>query len=86
MTYPDVLVVEVTAEDIREGARVSCTTCPIARAASRTTGAPAWVAYTHIQVAAPGLFSTNDAARRFINDFDAGRPVEPQTFRFERFE
>lgn len=77
--------VTVTAEDIANGIRVSCSGCPIALALKRErNGLPAMFAVTETYVRfgdwpKPEL-PLSAEAKKFIADFDAGRPVQPATF------
>lgn len=67
--------IKVTQEHIDSGIRRSCESCPIALA----TGA-SHVSYFDI-VLNSKMYETPVAARRFMGNFDLGRPVTP--FEFE---
>ena len=79
--------VNVTAEDIARGIRVSANSCPVARALQRCTGdrlatvdgSRATVNY-HRNFA---RFRLPPEVSYFVSDFDAGRPVAPFSFEFE---
>lgn len=94
MTY---LTVNVTSDDIKNGARKDPRCCPIARAVNRTLdiedGVEVYEFYiqtddymdTHIGL----LYSTflmPDVARQFIRDFDNSMPVEPFEFTARRID
>jgi hypothetical protein len=79
---PNTITVKVTQEHIANGAPLSSMDCPIARAISdqlmtdRVT-----VEYDHAIVEGKRYLASRNAMR-FISDFDLGRPVKPQNFRF----
>jgi hypothetical protein len=72
----------VTAEDIRDGKRESCSSCPMALALNRAGFETAYVNLWFVRESANGLplFSLSESAMQFIADFDAGKPVQPATF------
>jgi hypothetical protein len=80
--------IDVTAEDIRMGRRGSADCCPVAHALVRATGfayGQALVFQTHAFLILPTRLDTEtvlfDAkVRRFVKDFDAGRPRRPFSF------
>ena len=76
--------VEVTQRHIDNGTRTSFTACPIALALRDKLEVPrhslnVWVGPSSIQ-AGRIKYLTDGPIRDFINDFDAGEKVEPQTF------
>ena len=78
--------IQVTAEDIKNGNRNSCYTCPIALAIRRSRGRISAVTPSLIYI--DGLYSgaiaTPDVVRDFIALFDAFyRMEQPQPFSFE---
>jgi hypothetical protein len=72
----------VTAEDIRDGKRESCSSCPMALALNRAGFETAYVNLWFVRESANGLplFSLSESAMQFVSDFDAGKPVQPATF------
>jgi len=75
------MLVEVTAEDIANGTRASCANCPVARAVHRALGSPANVGLFEIWANDPfRQVKTTRAVRKFICDFDDGKPVAPFSF------
>lgn len=93
INIPDELVVEVTADDIRNGKPTNNCECPVALALKRLPGVAAgsaWVDFTHAEVkyTVGGetfdlVFSLPREAAGFIEAFDFGDPVEPVTFTAE---
>jgi len=78
--YNTLLKVEVTAEDIKEGKRKSCTSCPIALAFRRALGhdeVKVGEIYTKI---GKREYRTPKVAFQFITLFDKYQKVEPFTF------
>ena len=74
--------VQVTANDIAEGHRGNCLTCPIALALERngrlSDGVGArWINYNGLR------YRLARATRWWQEDFDYGRPVEPALLRFD---
>ncbi|MFN7302800.1 MAG: hypothetical protein ACK5U7_15110 [Bacteroidota bacterium] len=73
------MIVTVTPEDITRGRRLSACSCPIALAIRRL--APRCVVVTNHTIRIDDRrFATPEPACKFINDFDAARPVMPFTF------
>lgn len=78
------ITVEVTAEDIANGVKGKCTSCPVARALSRAAGEPWSVAFdyaTRERDCARAWLTPK--CRTFIEDFDCGEPVAPFSFTIE---
>lgn len=78
-------MIEVTAEDIEKGFRMDSRCCPIARACARAFGHEATVDTLFIVDRAAFEeddveYHTPQSAVTFIEEFDAGRPVEPFSF------
>ena len=74
--------VQVTANDIAEGHRGMCHWCPIALALKRKGGliggvGARWINYKGLR------YRLARATRRWQEDFDSGRPVEPALLRFD---
>ena len=74
--------VQVTAKDIEEGHRGQCYSCPIALALKRKGGLiggvhARWINYKGLRYRLPR------ATRRWQENFDFGRPVEPALLRFD---
>jgi hypothetical protein len=79
------VTVNVTQEDIDRGRRGSCGRCPVARAIrrdARLTNILVDPFYVVVGLATPAFFTVHlpRIARRFIEAFDAGRPVRPIAF------
>jgi hypothetical protein len=86
------LVVSVTRGDIRQGKRVSVSSCPIALAVSRSTGRAASVGPLSVVL----YFGKTTRSRmvahfhapievtKFVNDFDGRKLVTPFTFSLTR--
>lgn len=92
-TWPDLLTIHVTADDIASGDTQACASCPIALAARRALGiAAVEVGYTKIAAYARAWdnrvpaaeWQMPPAAREFTARFDDARPVKPFTFVAER--
>lgn len=81
------LKVRVTRDDIRNGRKNDCARCPVARAVRRLGYAKIAVCPSEILVNRPTqqTFRNPQKARRFINAFDAGKPVKPFTFMAREF-
>lgn len=86
----DILVVDVTQNDIDNGTRKSTGGCPIALAIQRTTGNPgAWVGLYSVGTLKTDrgrvthTHRTSREAYEFISDFDNDIPVTPATFTFQ---
>ncbi len=74
------MLVTVKHEDITNGIPRSCNDCPIALALRRLfPEAAVHVAYHRIAID-DGRTVTPDIVRKFVKDFDRGRPVEPFEF------
>lgn len=71
--------VEVTAEDIKRGIKVDCLNCPIALALDRCGQPDASVSDSDVEIDGRFIRMPLDA-RRFVQDFDDGKPVEPFAF------
>lgn len=80
------VTIEVTQEDINAGRRADCRACPIARATKRKVPAchvevgRYYVVLMTSRVGDSYDFRLPDFARRFVEDFDFGIPVEPFAF------
>jgi len=82
--------IDVTEEDINDGVRQNCWTCPIALAAVRSLDDHTAYAALFLFVRRPGgtlSAPLPNEAVRFMSDFDAGLPVKPFSFTvtFNRF-
>lgn len=80
-------VIEVTQEDILQGANRDCVNCPIARAVRRATGNKClrvgkFSIWDQRQVDADGI-PLPVVAKKWIAGFDSGYPVEPFAFEIE---
>jgi hypothetical protein len=92
--WPDLLTVQVTAQDISEGKQKSCLWCPVAIASARalslgdgrfvTVLPSAITIYERHLNARVATWRPPESVARFINDFDSDHPVEPFTFAAER--
>lgn len=73
--------IRVTAEHIAAGRRFHRCECPIALAIKECTGEP-WIVYhSRIdRIFGSLILALPDVARKFIADFDGGRPVQPIEF------
>jgi hypothetical protein len=71
--------ITVTQEDISQGVRCSCNTCPVARAASRAFGGNVLVRTTDL-LAFSRWYQLPTEATQFIADFDTNKPVQPFSF------
>ena len=79
-------LIDVTAQDIRDGLQNACKECPIALAAKRagiddpSVGAnlDGWTGTVEDRAGKTAPLPA--AALRFISRFDAGQPVEPLSF------
>lgn len=92
MTFPDSVIVEVTAEDIAKGARAICTKCPIALAVQRCTGmlasargSMAWLCTTKFSDGV-ALYDVPLEVADFMWAFDNANPVSPFTFTMTRMQ
>lgn len=77
------LLISVTKQDIQQGVKHSETSCAIARAVSRATGAKAAVNSSRIKVVKNGMtkrMPTTAKLAEFVRNFDAGRACEPFDF------
>ena len=76
--------IEVTQEDIDNGEKRKCDTCAVAIAAHRAfKDCIILVDGEQMDVIRNGkwkVIDLPDSATRFIEDFDAGRPVQPFSF------
>jgi hypothetical protein len=80
--------IEVTAEDVRAGARSDSGGCPVALALRRATGGQWWVGGRGLRpyFPAPPHGDVVDAppqVARFVDDYDSGLPVSPFSFELE---
>lgn len=77
------MILRVTAEDIQQGERSCCMTCPIALALCRVFGVGAYVTPRTGAHVADRKFALSRGAIRFIKAFDEhGRgAVKPASFR-----
>jgi hypothetical protein len=81
----DSLTVNVTAEDIEKGERGNPCFCPIAQAVRRELDL--WIppqVSEFCMIVRSVAFRLPDTARKFVDDFDRGRDVEPFKFTSER--
>lgn len=83
----DSLTVKVTADDIEKGERGNPCFCPIAQAVRRELD----LQVPHLtevgelcMIVRSATFRLPDTARKFVDDFDSGRDVEPFEFTAER--
>jgi hypothetical protein len=83
MFLPPDITVEVTAEDIANGARKVGGNCPIARAIRRATGCSD-VFVTADAIVAGEIYELPSEAEDFIWAFDGGQDVTPFTFTARR--
>jgi hypothetical protein len=74
------ITIDVTADDIANGVRGRCSTCPVALAVRRVPGLEKWEVGGMSAFYGASSFPLPCAASRFIMDFDGGRPVEPFSF------
>ena len=96
----NIMVVEVTEEDIAEGLVRSSQHCPIARAVSRISGVDGDVSvgssivaiWQYMQpegslgpVRRRTLFVLPEKAQEFIDQFDDGKPVAPMTIELTEY-
>ena len=76
--------ITVTEQDIQLGRRANCYWCPIARAIKREFGLKGRgvnvVDDKMVYVGGDDWYTLSRAAQRFINRFDAKKPVQPLTF------
>lgn len=88
ITFP--VNISVSAKDIRAGKRTSPEFCPIALATQRKLGAKTTVGsqdiYIYSNARRAKRYYVPPAVRKFIGDFDAGRPVKPFRFRISKKE
>ena len=80
------MTVSVTEEDIAQGARRSCTTCPVAIAVARAYSEKiVWVNTCNITIGYEmgKVVATPLEVKRFVLEFDAGEPVFPFEFTLE---
>lgn len=82
------VTVEVTAEDIERGKPRAACDCPVALAAGRVFESPHVGVFRvgddlDLFVLGFGQMRPSEEMRRFVDDFDAGRPVAPFTFTVE---
>jgi hypothetical protein len=78
------MTIEVTQEDIDNGKRRRCRHCPVALALRRFTRS-VWVAdqsYLH-NLDLQKEIGTPNRVSFFIEEFDAGKPVKPFTFKID---
>lgn len=80
--------IEVTQEDIERGTRGHCALCPVARAVKRAMRTEdVWADGVAIVLTRHGdnrlFLDTPDEAICFMEEFDAGEPVEPFSFELE---
>jgi len=73
--------VNVTARDIRDGAKGRCDTCPVARAITRRVTRPPYVTTSCVRIGQMWLALSNKACT-FIEDFDntCRRDMRPFSF------
>ncbi len=80
--------IRVTSEHIRRGEQHSLSACPIALAVREHDGfadaeVGSFFVYKGRSFLFPPSFTTPSKAAKFIQDFDAGRAVEPFEFELE---
>lgn len=78
------MVINVTQEDIEMGSPSLCYNCPIAWAAKRAI-AGSFAAVDGIKMVIESeekrtRYWLPEEARKFVDDFDSGRPVKPFSF------
>lgn len=73
------MLIEVTADDIRQGCRNSCSNCPVALAITRAVGQKAFIG-SHTWRISDAKHILPHNAIMFIHDYDQFRPVMPTTF------
>lgn len=82
--------INVTAEDIKNGARVHCCICPVSLAIRRALNQPINLEnYFNVQTGFMLIsivgeevkrYNTPKSVQRFINKFDMGKEVKPFSF------
>jgi hypothetical protein len=72
--------IQVTAEDIKQGVRTSCTKCPIALALNRATGRKWKVSGMRAENEEAGRVALPWEACRFQDRYDYDLPVNPFEF------
>ncbi len=74
------MTITVTDEDIEKGKPDSPSRCPIARAMTRLGCKNVWVVEWYVDYDDVRDVQLPVEAQMFINQFDAGKPVQPITF------
>ena len=78
------MIFQITQSDIDNGVADDCFNCPAGLCITRTTGKRADVSLVAIDIEQqPGVWESFDmplALALWIDDFDAGEPVEPISF------
>lgn len=84
------MIINVTQEDIENGIRHSCFSCPIALAVKRETGCNCSVESANFHLKARifmmgsyEAYFPGKEAEDFINNFDGGKPVKPFSFELD---
>ena len=74
--------VDVTADDIANGARLDCFACPIALAMKRATDAFLAIGANYVEFASHSVRLPREVSD-FVFDFDGGYEVQPFSFDLE---
>lgn len=82
-TQHKVINLRVTAADIKKGKRLDPFACPIIHAAKRKRLGVYCVNHTALYRRGTFAIPTTLQMQIFINDFDHGKKVKPQTFKIE---
>lgn len=83
------MLFETTAEDIKEGTRHSCSSCPVALAIRRGMKLRSHVSILNVKVYQTTVQDEHLFCRlpnhivNFIHDFDNGKQVEPVSFELD---
>lgn len=77
------MIISVTEEDIANGKRQTCDSCPIALAVKRAyPGCPVSVDQWGIKIAGCRMYRVNDQMYKFMTDFDLCGPKAVKPFLF----
>lgn len=82
--YTDKVYIRVDWNDIREGERVSCERCPVARAIERKMGIKCHVGRDQVETLDGRSWSIPSEISNFIFAFDRGDKVSPISFHLTR--